>query len=446
MQGIGSFLILAILAFSTQLLAIPLGDHHHHDHDVDDDPSGIHNGSFCVDLTHYGKPYEQKTDKICCSETLEKDCSEVEEQVCVEIPRMDCDIEGYRQCELTWENRTLDKIDYTPVNFTYQVCKPVEVNITHLKYRPECKNVTRHNCITKWVLDKDNGQPTFKPTKDCKEVTWEECDLVPYNATFPVPSYDCTPEYEEFETCTTAKVSEMIDVVKCEPKAGFKCKFTPETRCIDVKWTKCVHKKVKDCEPTPTVELKQDEIHQQICLQPESADNELFDGLVPDTTEDPEFIEVNAKMDCDTQKLIRKDGLMHPTELVDTKTGVKTKLLRDQLTTATLETNCPDEIDKATQKTVKSKHLDKKWKMSCEAAQKAGWLAFGAATISDEDRAKCNDILEIADPSVTDQVKENLPEVVIPTETQQAGRSGCKVDYDTAITFINNGDLTCPQA
>merc|ERR1719273_1706737 len=112
---------------------------------------------------------------------------------------------------------------------------------------------------------------------------------------------------------------------------------------------------------------------------------------------------------------------MHPTEELLTASGSKTKLIRDQLTTATLETNCPDELDKVTQQTVKSKHLDKKWKMSCEAAEKAGWLAFGAATISDEDRQKCNDILEIADTAVTDQVEENLPKVDIQ------GR--CKVDY-----------------
>ena len=215
----------------------------------------------------------------------------------------------------------------------------------------DCRVALISTCTLIFVLQ------TFKPTNDCKEVTWEECDLVPYNATFPVPSYDCKPEHTPYKTCITTEVDEMIDVVKCEPKVGFKCDVTSETRCIDVKWTQCVHKKVKNCEPTPTIELKQDEIHQQLCLQPVDADNQLFDGLVPeDETEDDELdklrIEVNAKMDCETQRLIREDGLMHPTELVATKSGTKTKLLRDQLTTATLEANCPDEIDQATQKTV----------------------------------------------------------------------------------------------
>merc|ERR1719266_2337739 len=139
---------------------------------------------------------------------------------------------------------------------------------------------------------------------------------------------------------------------------------------------------------------------------------------------------------------------MHPTELVDTTSGVKNKLLRDQLTLATLETNCPDEIDQVTQKTVKSKHLDKKWKMSCEGAEKAGWLAFGAAKISEADRTKCNDILEIADPNVTDQVEDNLPAVVIDfARSGQSGRTSCKVDYATAIAYINDGTLPptkCP--
>jgi hypothetical protein len=72
----------------------------------------------------------------------------------------------------------LDKIDYTPVNFTYQVCKPVEVNITHLKYRPECKNVTRHNCITKWVLDKDNGQPVSQFLVQLRPVNASQWDIL----------------------------------------------------------------------------------------------------------------------------------------------------------------------------------------------------------------------------------------------------------------------------
>ena len=41
--------------------------------------------------------------------------------------------------------------------FTPQTCEEREVEEFHIKQRPECKNVTKQNCVTKWVV-KPSGQ------------------------------------------------------------------------------------------------------------------------------------------------------------------------------------------------------------------------------------------------------------------------------------------------
>ena len=45
----------------------------------------------------------------------------------------------------------------TNEKFIAQTCYETEVPELHDKQRPECKNVTKQNCVTKWVV-KPSGQ------------------------------------------------------------------------------------------------------------------------------------------------------------------------------------------------------------------------------------------------------------------------------------------------
>ena len=42
-------------------------------------------------------------------------------------------------------------------NFIPQTCEETEITEMHTKKKPECKMVTKQNCVTKWVV-KPSGQ------------------------------------------------------------------------------------------------------------------------------------------------------------------------------------------------------------------------------------------------------------------------------------------------
>ena len=69
--------------------------------------------------------------------------------------------------------------------------------------------------------------------EDCEEVTWEECNLVPYKARFNVTTIQCTPgEPIPWTDCVDDNKTQMTSKMTCEPKATVSC--TPETseKCI----------------------------------------------------------------------------------------------------------------------------------------------------------------------------------------------------------------------
>merc|ERR1719264_767039 len=78
--------------------------------------------------------------------------------------------------------------------------------VQHTKTAPECKNVTRQNCITKWEID-SNGNKVWAGNEDCEDVTWQECK--------PVTSTKCASiTYQE---CSQAAVEKCIDRDGNEP-------------------------------------------------------------------------------------------------------------------------------------------------------------------------------------------------------------------------------------
>ena len=67
--------------------------------------------------------------------------------------------------------------------------------IPHIKMLPECRNVTKQNCVTLWETD-PNGKQVWAGNEACEPVTWQECKLVPKNVKFIVPEINCTDAQE----------------------------------------------------------------------------------------------------------------------------------------------------------------------------------------------------------------------------------------------------------
>lgn len=138
--------------------------------------------------------------------------------------------------------------------------------VKHTKMMPECRNVTKQNCITKWETD-ENGKQVWAGNEACEPVTWRECKLVPKQVDFKVPKITCDDgediAYDDFvETEKNQMTSRMACEVKhttsCEPKVTNKCQSIAFQECNEVPTETCENKDVK----IP----KQEKEHKKKCL------------------------------------------------------------------------------------------------------------------------------------------------------------------------------------
>ena len=65
--------------------------------------------------------------------------------------------------------------------------------VKYTRMEPECRNVTKQNCITKWETNYF-GEQVWAGNEACKPVTWSECNLVPKQVGIKVPKVSCEDE------------------------------------------------------------------------------------------------------------------------------------------------------------------------------------------------------------------------------------------------------------
>ena len=82
--------------------------------------------------------------------------------------------------------------------------------IPHQKMLPQCRNVTKQNCVTLWETD-SSGQKQWAGTDSCEPVTWQECELVAKEVKFIVPDITCSDQqeiwYHEPEPSTAVRMT-----------------------------------------------------------------------------------------------------------------------------------------------------------------------------------------------------------------------------------------------
>ena len=79
-------------------------------------------------------------------------------QVCNEVTEIQCDIVPYTECEMQMEQTPYKSFEMVQKIFPKKVCNETTEFIPHTKMMPECKNVTKQNCVTKWETDADGKQ------------------------------------------------------------------------------------------------------------------------------------------------------------------------------------------------------------------------------------------------------------------------------------------------
>ena len=72
-----------------------------------------------------------------------------------------CDLELYTECKMNEERMEFTKMEETIEEFEKLSCTMVPEVENHTKTRPNCRNETKWNCISDWVLN-DRGEKVGK--------------------------------------------------------------------------------------------------------------------------------------------------------------------------------------------------------------------------------------------------------------------------------------------
>lgn len=163
-------------------------------------------------------------------------------------------------------------------------CKPVETQIMHEKKIPDCKNVTKHHCVTKWEI-LPSGEKVWSGNDDCKEVTWQDCDLKTIKVPFITTDIICTNTTKiPWMDCEETVKEQMTMNMTCVPKAAVKCVPITETLCTTVDWQEFYQEVESNCTTIQVAQPYQEVSHRKKCLlsNPDAdLDTEVLQDLKP---------------------------------------------------------------------------------------------------------------------------------------------------------------------
>jgi len=229
----------------------------------------LHSGEFCVDVSTYGDVVFEPTTREKCDTQFQKQCETKSEQVCDEVTEIQCEIVPYTECTMTMESAPYKSHEMVPKTIKKKVCSEGMDVVQHTKMMPECRNVTKQNCISTFETD-ENGEQVWAGNEDCEPVTWRECQLVPRQVDFKVPKINCE-EGEEvpYTDCEEAEKIQMITKMTCEVKHTTDCKPVVSTKCGNVEYQECTEEPEETCEEVEMRIPKQKRELKKKCLLPD---------------------------------------------------------------------------------------------------------------------------------------------------------------------------------
>ncbi|XP_023322204.1 uncharacterized protein LOC111696726 isoform X2 [Eurytemora carolleeae] len=234
-----------------------------------EEPVDLHNKEFCVDVSTYQPVVWVESDGEECNTVFVKKCEDKSENVCADVTETKCKVQPYTECSMGLEPQNFDETKLTAKKFVEKVCETGKRTIPHTKMLPQCKNVTKQNCVTLWETDK-NGKQVWAGNEACEPVTWQECKLVPKTVSFIVPEITCNDGqelwYHEPSPSTDVRMTNTFD---CQVKHSTACETQTRPDCKTIQWQACREVPVKNCKPKSVHVPTQERLHRKKCLLPD---------------------------------------------------------------------------------------------------------------------------------------------------------------------------------
>merc|ERR1712226_543314 len=154
-------------------------------------------------------------------------------------------------------------------NYFNKVCTEGMATVQHLKMMPQCKNVTKQNCITNWETDEDGNQ-VWAGNEACEPVTWRECQLVPRQVDFKVPKIECNGAEEiPYNDMEEVELEQMVTKMVCEVKHVTACNPVVSTKCANINYQECAELPEETCEEIEMQLPRQEKERKKKCLLPD---------------------------------------------------------------------------------------------------------------------------------------------------------------------------------
>merc|ERR1712112_338627 len=221
---------------------------------------------YCTDVSYFDAVQYTTTTRQCCETVLKQVCTGKSENVCKDVLDLKCEVTAWADCKSTTTSNPGKKCSVEFKDYELKDCKEVKTSTLHSKQVPDCKKVTKNNCVTDWEVD-SNGNKVWTGTETCTPVTWEECEIVEKQVEFPSVETECN-------TVANIKWADFVEKTKdtirmettCEMKSAVDCKQAKVEKCALVSWKECKMEPVEECKASSVHEPSQEKIHQKKCL------------------------------------------------------------------------------------------------------------------------------------------------------------------------------------
>ena len=206
-------------------------------------------GENCVDLSRYLEVEFNETEVSLCTHSITRSCQPSKREVCATVTETSCELESTVKCENIPTVHTVH--DDTVVNLSYQekVCTPRLTTLTETKQMPVCKNVTKEQCDSKWVIN-SQGEKVWAGNENCKNITWMDCRLEDVEVPQEVEVYDCEDGgVIEYTQPQLSQVEVSSYRQECEASVYPVCSDTQVERCVEVECEECRDRLETKCFP-----------------------------------------------------------------------------------------------------------------------------------------------------------------------------------------------------
>nr|AAG54096.1 luciferase [Pleuromamma sp. CSG-2001] len=195
-----------------------------------------------------------------------RNCARKQEQVCADVTEMKCQAVAWADCGPRFDSTGRNRCQVQYKDYAYKSCVEVDYTVPHRKQVPECKQVTKDNCVTDWEVDA-NGNKVWGGTEKCTPVTWEECNIVEKDVDFPTVKTECGIlshlKYADFIEGPSHSLSMRTN---CQVKSSLDCRPVKTRKCATVEYHECSMKPQEDCSPVTVHIPDQEKVHQKKCL------------------------------------------------------------------------------------------------------------------------------------------------------------------------------------